>query len=210
MDEAVRRRIFEPFFTTKEPGRGTGLGLSTVYGTTRQHGGFVLVRSAPGEGSAFEVYLPRCREQPAGGDELEPEADQLRGSETVLVAEDVPIVKRLIVEVLDGLGYRVLGADSGVDALELARTHPGEIDLRVTDVVMPGIGGRERAEQGAGERPGVRVLYVTGYTDDEIVKRGFLEGEVPLLRKPFTADDLAREVRAILDRPDDKVTVPPR
>jgi PAS domain S-box-containing protein len=215
MEQSVRQRIFEPFFTTKEFGRGTGLGLSTAYGTTRQHGGFILVESAVGQGATFEVHLPRCEDpphEPAGPVDEEPE---LRGGETVLVAEDEPVVKRLMLEVLDGLGYRVIGADGGRAALEAAREHAGEIDLLVSDVVMPEIGGRELAERLVRERPGMRVLFVTGYTDDEIVRRGFFEGEVPLLRKPFTAEEFAREVRTLLDRgtdssPDDKQTIPPR
>jgi len=215
MEESVRRRIFEPFFTTKEPGRGTGLGLSTAYGTTRQHGGFILVRSIRGEGSTFDVFLPRCLEAGTEPDQPADPLRDLRGSETVLVAEDEPVVKRLMIEVLDGLGYRVLGADGGPAALEVAHSYPGEIDLLVSDVMMPEVGGRELAERLTGDRPGLCVLYVTGYTDDEIVRRGFYEGEVPLLRKPFTAEQFAREVRAILDRRrdsriDEKLTVPPR
>jgi PAS domain S-box-containing protein len=210
MEEAVRRRVFEPFFTTKEPGRGTGLGLSTAYGTIRQHGGFILVESEPGVGSAFDVYLPRSREE--SGDRAgaqEPRCEP-RGSETVLVVEDEPVIKKLMIEILEGLGYDVIGADDGQAALDLPRDRLAEVDILVTDVVMPGIGGRELSERLSAVYPSLRVLFVTGYTDDEIVRRGFFEGSVPLLRKPFHADDLGREVRAVLDSEEGKVTIPPR
>jgi two-component system, cell cycle sensor histidine kinase and response regulator CckA len=199
MTPEVRERIFEPFFTTKSAGHGTGLGLATVYGILRQSGGHVIVQSAPGQGSTFRVFLP-----PAGGARGNPSQPQAavespRGAETVLVVEDEEAVRALARRILERQGYTVLDARNGEAALVLVRSMPGRrIDLLVTDMVMPGMNGRALAEAMVATRPDVRVLFMSGYTDDEIVRRGLRDADVSLLQKPFTADGLACAVRAAL------------
>jgi PAS domain S-box-containing protein len=200
MDEETRSHLFEPFFTTKGPERGTGLGLATVYGIVQQSGGHIDVRSEPGRGTTFEIYLPRSKAslppEPAGPDAGEVHA----GSETILLVEDEAAVRALLGRALRGSGYTVLEAASGADALRLAEQHAGPIHLLVTDVVMPAMNGRQVAERLAELRPGVRALFVSGYTDDAVVRHG-LGGEGPaFLQKPFTPDALARKVRELLDR----------
>ena len=197
--------IFEPFFTTKELGKGTGLGLATCYGIVRQAGGRIEVRSAPGLGAAFRVILP-----PTAAPLPLPEADAapettvgLRaGSETILLAEDEPQVRQLAERMLGGLGYRVLPASDAAEALEAARTHRGMIDLLVTDVVMPGLNGRELAERLRESRPGLPVLYVSGYAADSAAIEEALRGGDGFLAKPFAATDLAQRVRQLLDHAD--------
>jgi len=203
MDEATQRRLFEPFFTTKEQGKGTGLGLCTVYGIVKQSGGGILVASEPGKGSTFEVYLPRLGPGQSSHDDVaEPSAPQAvplpRGSETILLVEDDAAVRNLAARLLRELGYQVLTADSGGSAL-LAAEEALRIDLLLTDVVMPQMHGRELAERLASLRPGLRVLYMSGYTDDVVGRRGVLEGGTQLLSKPFSPATLARKVRAVLD-----------
>jgi PAS domain S-box-containing protein len=188
--------IFEPFYTTKDG--GTGLELATVYGIVAQAGGHVTVTSEVGLGATFRVYLPRCAAAPAPRPTAEPTALPW-GTETVLLAEDDAAVRALGRLVLGGCGYTVLEAADGRAAVELARTHCGPIDLFVTDVVMPELGGREAAEEVARVRPGVRVLFVSGYTDDGAVRHGVSEAEVAFLHKPFTPAALAGKVRAVLD-----------
>jgi PAS domain S-box-containing protein len=200
MSPEVRERIFEPFFTTKEPGKGTGLGLATVYGIVKQSGGYIYVRSEPGQGSVFEIYLPRVAGEAAGearaGERASPAPG---GSETVLVVEDEEAVRRMMAQVLRGQGYRVLEAGGGEAALQAAARHAGPLHLLVTDVVMPGMNGRQLAEQLAAQRPGVRVLYVSGYAEGIIEERGVLAPQVAFLRKPFTSEGLAARVRQVLD-----------
>jgi two-component system cell cycle sensor histidine kinase/response regulator CckA len=198
MNAETRARIFEPFFTTKEKGRGTGLGLSTVYGIVKQSGGYVWVYSEPGRGATFKIYLPRVD---APAESLAPprEAATLAGTETILLAEDDEMLRPLSKGLLEKLGYRVLDAENAVQALALANAHPGPIQLLVADVVMPGASGRELARRLAHSRPDTRVLYVSGYTDDAIVHHGMLEPGLNFLQKPFTPGALARKVREVLD-----------
>jgi two-component system, cell cycle sensor histidine kinase and response regulator CckA len=198
MDAETRARIFEPFFTTKEKGRGTGLGLSTVYGIVKQSGGYVWVYSEPGRGTTFKIYLPRVD---APAESLAPprEAATLAGTETILLAEDDEMLRPLSKGLLEKLGYRVLDAENAVQALALASAHVGPIQLLVADVVMPGASGRELARRLAHSRPETRVLYVSGYTDDAIVHHGMLEPGLNFLQKPFTPGALARKVREVLD-----------
>jgi CheY-like chemotaxis protein len=198
MDESTRSRIFEPFFTTKEVGKGTGLGLSTVYGIVKQSNGFIWVSSRPGEGTTFEVHLPRVGE-PAPEEGSAPTIPAAAGSETVLLVEDEESVRSLARRILERQGYTVLEARHGQEALRAAAEHAGTIDLAMTDVVMPEMSGSELAHRLEAMRPGVRVLYMSGYTDDEIIRRGVLGPGMAFLEKPFTANSLAKKVREVLD-----------
>jgi two-component system, cell cycle sensor histidine kinase and response regulator CckA len=193
----VLEHVFEPFFTTKEAGVGTGLGLATVYGIVKQSGGFVSVRSAPGDGTLFQVLLPATTPAPAAP-AREPSPAR-GGTETILVVEDEPKVREIIVRVLRSAGYQVLEAASGAEAVDRERLTPGPIHLLLTDVVMPGLGGREAAERILAGRPRTRVLYVSGYTRDAISRRGVLDEGVSFLAKPFKPDDLLQRVRTVLD-----------
>jgi two-component system, cell cycle sensor histidine kinase and response regulator CckA len=202
MDEATKARIFEPFFTTKAPGKGTGLGLATVYGIVKQSGGFIWVYSEPGQGTSFKIYLPRV-EQTAERRGVSPAAGVPRGVETVLLVEDAAPVRAVARQVLERQGYTVLEAPNGEAALRIAEEHPGPVQLLVTDVVMPGLSGRQLADRLARLRPELKVLFTSGYTDDSIVRHGILEAEIAYLQKPFTPDALARKVREVLDAPRD-------
>jgi PAS domain S-box-containing protein len=198
MDEATKARLFEPFFTTKDQGKGTGLGLATVYGIVKQSGGFIWVYSELGQGTTFKVYLPRVDE--AVSESAAPAPPQsLHGSETVLIAEDAAPVRSVAREVLRRHGYRVLAAADGPSALELAAAHPGPIDLLITDVIMPEMSGRQLADRLRDLRTTLRVLFVSGYTDDAIVRHGILEPGIAFLQKPFSPESLARKVREVLD-----------
>src|SRR5438270_132159 len=194
MDEATKARIFEPFFTTKEPGKGTGLGLATVYGIVQQAGGFIWVYSEPGQGTSFKIYLP----QVDATAEVAAAATGARapgGTETVLLGEDAAAVRAVTKQVLERHGYAVLEAPGGEAAVRLAQRHRGPIHLLLTDVVMPRVSGRELAEQLARVRPDTRVLYASGYTDDSVVRHGILESGTAYLQKPFSPESLARKVR---------------
>ena len=201
MTPDVAARVFEPFFTTKGPGKGTGLGLATAYGIVRQSGGHVAAYSEVGVGTTFKVYLPQAT-KPKGGSKVLPGlSTPPRGTETVLLAEDDAGVRALTRHVLAGCGYAVLEAADGEEAVRVAAAHAGPIDLLVTDVVMPGAGGRPTAELVAARHPGVRVLFVSGYTDDAVIRHGVLREGVDFLQKPFSPVALAAKVREVLDAP---------
>ncbi len=200
MDPETQAHAFEPFFTTKAPGEGTGLGLATVYGFVKQSGGYIYVDSEPGHGTSFKVYLPRV-EKAAAPAAAEPGPAAAGGSETVLLVEDEAAVRGLASRVLAERGYTVLEAPDAEAALTLAATHPGPIELLVTDVVMPGLSGPELAERLAADRPATRVLYMSGYAEDHFGRSGTLAEDIAYLPKPFTADALAHAVRDALERP---------
>jgi two-component system, cell cycle sensor histidine kinase and response regulator CckA len=199
MTPEVQARIFEPFFTTKPIGQGTGLGLSTVYGIVKQSGGYVWVYSEPGQGSVFKIYLPAA--QASTPDDRRTESLQLpaNGTEKILVIEDEDIVRNLACRGLKDHGYTVVEARNGIQALRYIRDHPGTIDLVITDVVMPEMGGRELAQQLIRYEPDVPVLFMSGYTGDDVVHRGLLDPEAPFQQKPFTPVGLATKVRSMLD-----------
>ncbi len=198
MDATVRAHLFEPFFTTKEVGKGTGLGLATVYGIVKQSDGYISVYSEPGHGSSFKIYLPRIA-TPARAAAGPQKGGPARGTETVLVVEDEPAVLSLSRRALEAQGYVVLAASDAASALRVVERHGGMIHLLLTDVVMPGLSGRELADQLAGQRPGIRVLYMSGYPGDAVVQHGTLPSGSAFLQKPFSPDGLARKVRDLLD-----------
>ena len=197
MDRETQARIFEPFFTTKPVGQGTGLGLSTVFGIAQQAGGSVWVYSEPGRGTTFKVYFPRVE---AKSEVMRPTSATyaLRGSETILLVEDQEQVRTVARHILERCGYRVLVAHGAGDALILCEKEQGAIDLLLTDVVMPQMSGVELTKRIEARLPGLKVLFMSGYTDDSIVRHGVLTSEVPFLQKPFTAESLARKVREVL------------
>jgi len=200
MDRETQSRIFEPFFTTKEKGKGTGLGLSTVYGIVKQTGGYIFAQSEVGAGTTFFIYLPRVEDFPQ---ELRPAVSQENekgGCETVLLVEDEDSVRELVRETLVARGYRVLEAADGESGLRAAAAFSGRIDILITDVVMPGISGRELANQLLSLRPEMGVLYLSGYTEDTILHQGALSPGTAFLQKPFTLQHLARKVREVLRR----------
>ena len=198
MDAETLARVFEPFFTTKRAGEGTGLGLATAYGIVKQTGGQIWADSEPGVGSTFNVYLPPVSE-PAAASEPSPEHPDRRGSETVLVVEDEDVVRMLVCEMLERAGYRVLAAEGGEEALALAAAHDGPIDVLLTDVVMPGVSGQQLAARLMASRPEIRVLFISGYTEDAIANHGVLRPGTAFLEKPFGSAELARKLREVLD-----------
>jgi two-component system cell cycle sensor histidine kinase/response regulator CckA len=198
MDEETQAHIFEPFFTTKEQGKGTGLGLSTVYGIVKQSGGNIWVYSEPEHGTTFKIYLPVAGETDESRRE-EVAAERPQGTETILLVEDEEAVRLLLLDILDAEGYAVLPASNGRDALRVCEQHSGPIHLLITDVVMPGMSGRELAARLAEECGDAKVLYMSGYTDDAIIHHGVLDAGTNFLQKPFTPDAVARKVREVLD-----------
>jgi signal transduction histidine kinase len=198
MDEDTKSRIFEPFFTTKGPGKGTGLGLATVYGIVRQSGGAISVESEVGEGSTFRIYLPRETAPVDYTHSHQAPLEKSDNSETVLVVEDEEIVRELVCEVLEDQGYTVLCAANGAEALAMSRNYRGKIDLLVTDVIMPQMNGHELAIKLTEERPETKVLYVSGYSDNDIGDHGMLDPRYELLQKPFTPQTLARKIREVM------------
>jgi two-component system cell cycle sensor histidine kinase/response regulator CckA len=199
MDNATRDRIFEPFFTTKPVGQGTGLGLSTVHGIVKQSGGELHVATAPGKGTSFTIYFPQVSTAAVA----EPQPSSARnaiGSETILVVEDQPALRELVRRVLEQKGYRVLEASNGEQAVRVAESAGRAIQLVITDVVMPGMNARAMAERIRGVWPAVRVLYMSGYHDDDVMLQSLATSKVDFLQKPFLPYDLAEKVRTVLER----------
>jgi PAS domain S-box-containing protein len=199
MSREVQSHLFEPFFTTKEIGKGTGLGLATVYGIVKQNGGTIRVDTGEGRGTAFEVYLPRAQEEASSAGNQPEQARTRPGRKTILLVEDNEQVSALMRWVLAGQGYVLLEAHNGQEAGQLAAGHQGAIDLLVTDVVMPGMNGVAAAELLSESRPGLKVLFISGYADDVLARHGLLEDEVAFLHKPFTPNELTLKVRSVLD-----------
>ena len=199
MDAGTQARIFEPFFTTKGQGKGTGLGLATVYGVVKQSGGFIWVYSEVDHGSTFKIYLPQVTADLERGAIEKTSRGAHPGTETILFVEDEQSVRELVRDYLGKSGYRVLQAADGVQALEVAAAHKGPIHILVTDVVMPRLSGRELVTRITGSRPAIKILYISGYTDDSIFRHGVLEGGVAFLQKPFNLKDIAQKIRQVLD-----------
>ena len=198
MDAVTQARIFEPFFTTKDAGKGTGLGLATVQGIVQQSGGFIWVYSEPNHGTCFKVYLPRLDAPVSKAEDAA--GDAMHGTETVLVVEDMAAVRAVTCEMLKRFGFTVYDAADGITAVQIAEQLTGRIDLLLTDVVMPDINGRDLASRFRKTRPELKVLFMSGYTDDAVVRHGILQEGIAYLQKPFTPKSLVRKVREVLDR----------
>jgi nitrogen-specific signal transduction histidine kinase len=199
MTPEIREKIFEPFFTTKEKGKGSGLGLSIVYGIVKQCGGNITVYSEPSQGTIFKMFLPQVDFALGEEGEKTPKQDLPRGSETILVVEDEEEVRKLAVEILRRQNYKVLEAAQGEDALLLSEKHDGRIHLLLTDVVMPGLNGPELARRMKFSNPEMKVIFMSGYSDKSIFQRGILDPETGLLQKPFSLESLTGKVREVLD-----------
>jgi two-component system cell cycle sensor histidine kinase/response regulator CckA len=200
MDAETRRHIFEPFFTTKERGKGTGLGLATVYGMIKQTGGDIWVYSEPGQGTTFKLYFPRVCEPISDSSDGDGASAKGSGGETILVVEDEKAVLELTVRILQRLGYTILTAGGGAEALEISQTYAGHIDLLLTDVVMPNMSGRQLADQLQESRPATKVLFLSGYTENTVVHHGVLDAGVDFLPKPFSRENLSKKLREVLAR----------
>jgi CheY-like chemotaxis protein len=201
MDDATRSRLFEPYFTTKGQGRGTGLGLSSSYGIVKECGGTIDVISAKGMGTTFFIHFPRVHARSSSGvQEVALRTDFPRGSETILVVEDESDVRDMAVEVLESMGYQVLQAGSGAEALQILANPGRAIDVLLSDVIMPGMSGGELVKRAKSVRPGLRVIYMSGYTaEDSLVRHGVEHAEASYLQKPFSLEALSRKVRDTLD-----------
>jgi CheY-like chemotaxis protein len=206
MDAETIRRAFQPFFTTKEPGKGTGLGLATVYGIVKQSRGYITLTSDPGVGTTVALYLPRVAGEVPGveqspAESMRPAAKLTAQRETIMLVDDEPTLRQLAQRSLEQAGYKVLSAINGVDALEKYAAYDGRIDMVVTDIVMPIMGGREFIEQLSARGSTARVLFMSGYTDDEVMRRGLLEPGTKFLPKPFSLNGFLGKVREVLDEP---------
>ena len=199
MDEETYSHVFEPFFSTKAKGKGTGLGLATVYGIIKQNKGYIWLETSPGKGTKVDVYLPLVKSAAKEKTDKIP-AVTLRGNETVLLVEDDSEVRNLARHILVENGYTVLEAMQGVEALDISRRHQGPIHLLITDVIMPEIGGHELAVQLIKERPGIDVIYISGYTNDAIARHGVLEPGVTFIQKPFSPGVFLQKIRKLLDK----------
>jgi two-component system, cell cycle sensor histidine kinase and response regulator CckA len=199
MDPATQARIFEPFFTTKEPGKGTGLGLATVYGVVKQSDGYIWVYSEPGQGTTFKIYLPLAADVVETPKTQAAAPAPVRGSETILLVEDEESVRSLVADFLKTTGHTVLEATEGEEAIRLVAAHSDQIDLLISDVVMPKMSGRELWNNLRKRMPTLKVLFISGYTDDSIVRHGVIDGDVAFLQKPFTMRALAAKIREVLD-----------
>ena len=207
MDRETLTHIFEPFFSTKGE-KGTGLGLASVYGIVKQSGGFVWADSELGKGTSFSVYLKAASQVQYRSQERTAEGADLRGSETILLVEDAVALRVLTRELLEQNGYRVLESQDVTDALQIADKHQGKISLLLTDVVMPQMSGRLLAERLTARRPEMKVLFMSGYTDDAVLRHGILYDRTPFLEKPFTREALIRKVREVLEGPHAKPKAP--
>jgi signal transduction histidine kinase len=199
MDKSTLDRIFEPFFTTKERGKGTGLGLATVYGIVKQSGGYIWVYSEPGQGTTFKIYFPKTSEKARVASGTDKIRRSLRGTETVLLVEDQALLRRVVSVMLKSSGYKVLAVESPEKGLQAVREHTGPIELLITDVILPGMNGRALAEEILKMRPETKVLFVSGYTENALILDGQLDLAINFLAKPFTVEALGRKMREILD-----------
>jgi CheY-like chemotaxis protein len=199
MDDYTQSRIFEPFFTTKDKDKGTGLGLSTVYGIIKQFGGSIWVESEPGRGSAFTIYLPRSVAPGVAVSVATGNRTRPVGTETILVVEDEESIRILARRILSAAGYTVLIAENGKEALRASEQYDGDIDLLLTDVVMPGMGGQTLAERLSIVRPGIKVLYMSGYAENPVIHHGVLDSKTNFIGKPFAPEDITRKIREVLE-----------
>jgi CheY-like chemotaxis protein len=199
MDKETLAQVFEPFFTTKGLGKGTGLGLATVYGIVKQNNGFICATSEPGKGTTFRICLPEIAAAPESTPVTRKTASPRGRGETILMVEDENSIRVTCGEFLNTLGYKVLVAETPGEALKLLAAHPGDIHLLLTDVIMPEMDGKQLAERIGALKPDIRVVFMSGYTDDVVVERSGLDEGVHFLAKPFSRDDLARKLRQVLD-----------
>jgi CheY-like chemotaxis protein len=199
MPKKIQRKIFEPFFTTKEKDKGTGLGLATVYGIIKQHNGYIYVYSEPAKGTTFKIYLPVMLDGELAHGEIVADAEMPKGTETIMVVEDESSLRKYIIDVLRPLGYKVLGAADGNEALRISADYAEEIHLLLTDFIMPGLNGHEVANTMQKDRPDMKVIIMSGYTDDIIAQHGVLAEGINFIQKPVTVSKMASKIRTVLD-----------